>query len=120
MEFEFAKYTEITDLAFELNPDYKTESYVRFFICPDTNDYWFVRVLEGFNEDYEREEGVYLLERNNIPKMKGEKLTTEIVKEIILDDCGENWDIHEYQSIDELIDDLDGGHGILNLNNKNK
>lgn len=32
MNFEFAKYTEITDFAFEINPNYKKEGFVRFFI----------------------------------------------------------------------------------------
>lgn len=35
MIFEFAKYTEITDYAFKVNPSYKDDGYVRFFICPD-------------------------------------------------------------------------------------
>ena len=53
MEFQFAKYTEITDYVFKVNPDYKNNNYVRFFICPDVWDFWFVRILKGFEYDEE-------------------------------------------------------------------
>lgn len=119
MKFEFAKYTEITDLAFEVNPDYKNEGYIRFFICPDVHDFWFVRILEGYNEEYEKEEGCYLLERNNVEKRsKHDTLTVERVKSIIKNDAGDNWDILEGYDLDDLIDALDGGFGILNLKDK--
>lgn len=42
--FQFAKYTEITDTVFNITPDVKNDGYVRFFICPDTWDYWYIRV----------------------------------------------------------------------------
>lgn len=115
LKFEFGKYTEITDLAFKLNPSYKENGYVRFFICPDTNDFWFVRVLEGVNEDYEDEEGVYLIERNNIRKARGEKLTLQKTKDIILDDDGCNYDILECDSMDEVIENIADIFGINNL-----
>ena len=114
MEFEFAKYTEITDLAFKYGMDYK--GYIRFFICPDVHDTWFVRILEGYNEDYEREEGSYILERNNVPNdYKGQQLTLKRVKQIIEEDDGSNWDIEVGNDLDELIEMLDYGFGILNL-----
>jgi len=116
MEFKFAKYTEITALAFEVNPSYKDDSYTRFFICPDVTDFWFVRILAGYNKDYEKEEGCFLLERNNIPKdRKSDKLTLSKVKQIIQEDCGDNWDIEESHDINELIEMLDDGFGILNM-----
>lgn len=116
MKFEFGKYTEITDLAFKVNPQYKNEGFVRFFICPDVWDTWFVRILEGYNEDYEREEGSYILERNNVPNdTKGQKLTISRVRKIIEEDSGENWDYEQNCDVNELIDMLDDGFGILNL-----
>lgn len=116
MEFEFAKYTEITDLAFKINPNYKKENYVRFFICPDVWDFWFVRILEGYNKEYEQEKGCYLLERNNIPKdNKSDKLTLQKVRKIIEEDDGQNYDIEESYDLNELIEMLDDGFGILNL-----
>lgn len=113
MKFEFAKYTEITDLAFKLKPSYKKEGYVRFFICEDTWTYWFVRILEGYNEDYEKEEGSFILERDNIEKeYKTDRLTFSKVEEIIEYDGYENWDIQVSDNIDKLIDMLDDGFGI--------
>ena len=56
MEFDFAKYTEITDYAFKINPEYKKSGYIRLFICPDVWDFWFVRILQGYNEEYEKED----------------------------------------------------------------
>lgn len=116
MEFEFAKYTEITDLAFEVNPDYKNDGYVRFFICPDVHDFWFVRILEGYNAEYEKEDGCFVLERNNIRKnSRQEVLTISKVKKIIQEDDGSNWDIEQAYSVEELIEMIDDGFGILNL-----
>lgn len=115
MQFEFATYTEITDFAFKVNPEYKKEGYVRFFICPDVWDFWFVRILEGYNECYEKEEGSYLLERNKVEmSKKGESLTLNKLKKIIQEDDGSNWDFHKGFDVEELVDMLDDGFGILN------
>lgn len=106
-EFEFARYTDITDLAFEVNPDYKKEWYVKFFICNDVNTIWFVRILENINEDYETKEWTYLIERNNIDKRrKSDELDLNKVKKIIEDDNWESWDIIECSSLEEAIDTL--------------
>ena len=116
MTLEFGKYTEITDFAFKVNPNYKNEGFIRFFICPDVNTFWFVRILEGYNEDYETEDGSYILERNNIEKNdKSEKLTVSKVRKIIEEDSGDNWDITQSFDLDDLISDLDGGFGINDL-----
>lgn len=115
MEFEFAKYTEITDYALEVNPSLKDSNVIRVFICPDVWDFWFVRILQGYNEDYEQEEGSYILERNKIEMdKKGEKLTLSKVKKIIQEDDGSNWDLIQGYDLEELIDILDDGFGILN------
>lgn len=116
LTFEFGKYTEITDLAFETNPNYKNEGYIRFFICPDVWDFWFVRILKDTNEEYETEEGCFLLERNKIEmSRKGENLTVSKVKQIILEDDGGNWDMMESHDLQELIKEIDGAFGIHNL-----
>src|SRR5690606_16759214 len=100
MNFEFAKYTEITDYAFKLNPSYKNDKYVRFFICPDVWDFWFVRILKGY--EYDEERGYvenpenYILERNKIEMdRKCQKLTLSKVKQIIEEDDGSNWDLQQ-------------------------
>jgi hypothetical protein len=116
MVFEFGKYTEVTDFVFKTRPEYKNEGYVRFFICPDTWDFWFVRVLEDVNEEYEKEEGAFLIERNKIEKEhKGEKLSIVKLKEIIEEDDMSNWDVLECTSIEEVIDNLSDVFGINNL-----
>lgn len=121
MKFEFGKYTEVTDLAFEINPQYKSDKYIRFFICPDVFDTWFVRILKGYDKNYEINECSYLLERNSIPNdYKGQALTIERVKKIIKNDDGSNWDIYQDNSLDKLIDDLDEGFGINNLKKTNE
>lgn len=123
MKFEFAKYTEITDFAFEVNPNYKNEGYVRFFICQDVWDFWFVRILKGYeyveDEGYIENEDNYILERNKISMdKKGQKLTLLKVREIILEDDGSNWDLQQSEDIDELIDMLADVFGINNLKEK--
>jgi len=114
MKFEFAKYTDITELYKKHSSNLmEGDGYIKFFICLDTNDIWLARVIEGFNGHYEEEDGVYLLERNNIPKnFKGQGLTISDTINIIEDDSFENWDVIEYQDLDDLIDDLDGGYGL--------
>lgn len=115
MKFEFAKYTEITEFAFKVNPQYKEGGFVRFFICPDVWNFWFVRVLEGFNEEYEREEGSYILERNKIEMdTKGQNLTFSKLRRIIEEDDASNWDFQQGFDVEELVDMLDDGFDIIN------
>lgn len=112
MKFEFAKYTEITTFAFKTDPEYKKEGYVRLFICPDTNNYWLVRILKGYNEDYDKEEGSFILERTMIDKDRGEKLQLQKLRKIIQEDDRSNWDIKVSYDVEELIDMLDDGFGV--------
>ena len=119
MNFEFAKYTEITDYAFKVNPSYKNDKYVRFFICQDVWDFWYVRILKGYENDdeqgYIENEDNYILERNKIEMdRKGQKLTLSKVKQIIEEDDGSNWDLQQGYNIEELVDMLDEGFGIIN------
>lgn len=115
MKSELGIYTEITDYVFKVDPSYKDEGYVRFFICADVWDFWFVRVLEGYNEEYEKEEGSFILERSKIGmSRKGESLTIPKVRQIIEEDDRSNWDFEQGYDIEELIDILDGGYGIHN------
>ena len=114
MKFEFAKYTEITDLYKKYSTDLQEgDGYTRFFICLDVNDFWIVRVLEGFNAEYEKEEGTFLMERNNVQKeSKKQDLSLSKVIELVKEDDFSNWDIIEYFDMTDLIDDLDGGFGL--------
>lgn len=77
--FDFAKYTEVTDLA---------------FICQDVNDYWLVRILKGYNEDYEKDEDSSLMERDKIAKNhKSDRLTLSKTRAILKKDKFENWNV---------------------------
>lgn len=114
MKFEFATYTDITEL-YKKHSMCLTEGdgYIKFFICLDVNDIWLVRVIEGFDEDYNKQEGSYLLERNNIAKEnKSDGLSLTKVIEIIKEDDFSNWDVEQYDDLEELIFDIDGGHGL--------
>lgn len=116
MQFEFGKFTEITDYAFEQNPEYEENNYIRIFICPDVWDFHLVRILKGYNEDYEPDEDSYIMERNMIPmERKGENLTLYKVREIVQEDIMDNWDMYQSYDLDDLIERIDGGFGILNL-----
>lgn len=46
---------------------------------------------------------------------KGQKLTLSKVKQIINEDDGSGWDIEQSYELNELIEMLDDGFGILNL-----
>lgn len=118
MTFEFAKYTEITDFAFKTSPDYVNEGYVRIFICPDVWDFWLVRILKGYedieDEGYVENEDNFIMERNKIEMdVKGQSLTIRKLRQIIEEDDRGNWDLQQGEDIEELIDMLDEGFGII-------
>jgi hypothetical protein len=116
MEFEFAKYTEITEFVRKVRPELFKQGYIRFFICPDVLDFWLCRILKDTNEEYETEEGTFLLERDKIAMdKKGENLSVSKVRRIIENDELANWDCQESDDLEELIEMIDNGFGILNL-----
>lgn len=114
-KFEFPKATDITDLAFTVNDEYKNAGYVKIFIAPDVNDFRLIRILKGFT-DYERQEGCFLFEIENINKQfKSEKLTLNKVKRILEEDDFSSWECFQFFSLQDAIDEVDGGYGINNL-----
>lgn len=116
MLFEFGKFTEITDFALDINPEYQTSKYIRIFICPDVWDFHLVRILKGYNEDYEPDEDSYIMERNIIPmERRDENLSIRKVRKIIEEDNLDNWDYYQSYDLDDLIERIDGGFGIINL-----
>mgnify|MGYP003649751433 CR=1 FL=1 len=115
MEFTFGKATEITKFAKEKHPD-TYEHCERVFIAPDTNDYHILRVIAGYGEDYEPEEGSYILEVQMIPKMKREEIHNLAKLDSILEcDDGGNYAFSVKNSIEECLEAVDGGFGINNL-----
>ena len=117
MKLEFAKYTDITKFAKETEPE-KYNDYNRVLICPDVNTFWIARVLEGYNKEYEREEGSFLLERSNIDKysakMDLKKYTPMVMaRKALEEDDLSNWDFEVCNNEDEAIEMLDDGFGII-------
>lgn len=114
--FSFAKFTEVTPLAFKVNPQYEANGYTRVFVCEDTHVFWVARIMAGFDEDYEPSAGSYLVERNQVDKShKGEKLTGLVTLKLLKHDEFDNWDYAAYSSLDDAIESIAGGYGILCL-----
>jgi hypothetical protein len=92
LQFEFGKYTEVTDYLKENFPE-KYKSYSRLFVCPDVRDAQFIRVMPGVNKDYQKEENSFLVEYEKIPnRYKGEEMTLPRLREIGSEDELECWD----------------------------
>lgn len=117
MEFEFAKYTEVTELAFRVNSEYKNAGYTRIFLCPDVNDAQLIRVLPGYSHDYEPAIHSCIVEHEMINnRYKGEPLTAHRAQSILKNDDFSNWDYHVFPNdMEKVIDSIDNGYGILNL-----
>ena len=96
------------------SPEHRT--YKRLFICPDVNNFWLVRILKGFDEDYEEDNDSYILERTGLyMEVKGQSLNCLLLKELLLEDDFINWDMYVSYDLKELLDRVDDGYGILNL-----
>ncbi len=146
---EFAKYYDATNKMNRLINDRKLFSYTKdycqkLYICMDTHDFWISRILEGYNSEFEEEQGKWLIERNKIDKydfcrfMKEKEdddfnitskhlrdiyikncfTTDEIIENVILmDDKNglEGFDNYECDSLEEAIEIIDDGFGIIEL-----
>lgn len=148
-KMEFAKYYNVTKVLDDmLKEDNKLFSYQEgycegLYICQDTHDFWVCRILEGYNEEFEKEEGSWLVERNKIDKYDlldfirqddEDKVDVvgrqsrdividsfeakDLIEYVILydDDKGlEGWDNTQCDSLDDCIKVIDGGFGIIEL-----
>lgn len=123
---------------------YQKDYCKALYICMDTHDFWICRILEGYNSEYEQQEDKWLVERNKIDKYrfveflkeykKDDSETTtryardyyinecflldDIIETLILmdDDNGlEGWDNCECDSLEEAVEIIDGGYGIINI-----
>ena len=155
---EFAKYYNVSNLVEEMQKAKEIDCYPTnddkfegVYVCMDTNDFWISRILKGYNEEYEVEDGKYLVERNKIsiydvmdklnelyskklPNFKEGDLQFEMKNKchnyfkkfktkdicravILLDDYDglSNWDNYEMDSLEEAIEVIDGGYGVLPL-----
>lgn len=155
---EFAKYYNVSNLIEDMQKAEEIDCYPSdndkfegVYVCMDTNDFWICRINKGYNEEYDKEDGKYLVERNKIsiydvmdklcelyskklPDLKKNDLQFEIKNKchnylkrfkakdickavILLDDYDglSNWDCYEADSLEEAIEIIDGGYGILPL-----
>lgn len=113
--FSFAKATEVTDLAFRVNSEYKTIGYSRIFIVPDVLDYHVLRVLPNVGDNYESVVGKFILEYNMVPKSRTETPSIARISKILSEDEFDNWSYFVFDSIEEVLDRVDQGYGINNL-----
>lgn len=118
--FEFPIATDVTTLAHSLNKEYDNARYGKIFIIPDTKNIWLLRVLPNRNEEYNIENGKFLIERDRLDydsfgviNLKGLNENKDVVKEILTNDTMENWDVKECDSEDEVLDSISGGFGII-------
>lgn len=155
---EFAKYYNVSDIVDNMMEKkeidwYPTgeDKFLGVYVCEDSNDFWISRILKGYNEEYERDDNMYLVERNKIDiydvmdklhELHRKKLpnfneyighmqkrnavkryisqhgTLNIIKAVIIlddEDGLSNWDCCEAESLEEAIEIIDGGYGILRI-----
>ncbi len=155
---EYAKYYNVSKIVEKMQKSEEIDCYPTgddkfegVYVCMDTNDFWISRINKGYNEEYEPEDGKYLVERNKfsiydvmdklhewyekkLPEFSEKDLsyeqknkvhdylkkfkTKDICRAVIsLDDYDglSNWDNYEVNSLEEAIDIIDGGYGILSV-----
>lgn len=68
---EYAKYYNVSKIVEKMQKSEEIDCYPTgddkfegVYVCMDTNDFWISRINKGYNEEYEPEEGKYLVERN--------------------------------------------------------
>ena len=135
---KFAKYYDVTTIMHE---EYKKAGYSNIYICQDVTDYHIIRVLPNHNENFEYEEGKFLVEMENISiwevlesynensvglsknevhdmlKAVNDKSVFEHIMQIDCEDYGmENYDTEEVESLEEAEEIIDGGFGIIRFN----
>lgn len=151
MSIKFAKYYDVTNLVKRMIADGKLDCYpdimdnlAGVYICSDTNDFWICRIQKNINEDYEDEEGTFLIERNkidnwdvieNVCKTFGKIFPRQYTKMdmhnfidttietrlfeavLLIDDFNtmENWDCWQHDSLEECIKDIADIYGIEEL-----
>lgn len=153
---EFAKYYDVSKIVEDMQTKEEIFSYPTdddkfkgVYVCMDTNDFWICRILKGYNEEYEQDEDMYLVERNKfsiydvmnklhdqfrkrLPEFKENEMsymqknkahgylrkfkTKDIIRAVIIlddEDGLSNWDCSEAESLEDAVQIIDGGYGIL-------
>lgn len=148
MGMKFAIYYNVTKILEDLIKEetlysYKDAEVQELYICSDTHVFWISRIYKDINEDFENEEGIWLIERNQIDKYdiinfieekEGKKYNVrnrhyredvldsydinELIEYVIKcdDEKGmESWDNLQRDSLEECIEELSDGYGIEEL-----
>jgi len=111
-KFDFAVAINVTEYAKKHFAHYKY--YHSIYVCLDTWDYHILRILEGYNADYEKEEGSILVEHEKIEKpYKAAGLDMKILHDVLDQDSGlESWSVEQVFDIADAVDMIDGGFGV--------
>lgn len=101
------KMTENGDVAYPIGND----KYLGIYVCMDTNDFWISRIIRGYNEEYEKDECKYLVERNKISIYDVmDKLHEQYSKKLpVFEECE-----REHKMKNKVHDFLDN-HNILDI-----
>lgn len=112
LKFEFAVATNVTEYAKKHFPHY--EGYHSIYVCLDVWDYHIYRILEGYNAEYEKEEGSILVEHEKIEKpYRDAGLDMKILHDVLDEDMGlGNWSVEQAFDIADAVDMIDGGFGV--------
>lgn len=98
MNTKYSLFTDVSDLAHKLNPEYQANGYSKVFVGDRGDSFLVARLATNINEHFEEEEGVYLVEINVIDKENlADTLTDENTRKLLVDDSFDNW---EYESFD--------------------
>jgi len=118
-KLEFAKYTDVTKAAKELDQDFYGQ-YEKVLICPDVKTVWISKILKGYDEDYNQVENSIIIERNNLDDFSAKEIDLfnnhdnfiKILFEADIDD-GCNWDVTPADDMEDALDMLSDGFGII-------
>lgn len=101
------------------------------YVCMDTNVFWIARINEGYNKNYEREDGKYLVERNRISIYEVMNKLHELYKKKLPEfeesdlhyeaknKCHEYFDKFKERDIIKVVVYLDDFDGLSNWNRNN-
>lgn len=117
MKLEFAKYTDVTAFAKQVNP-LMFGIYAKVYICPDTNNWWLVTIQEGVNKDFDPNPDVCLVGRDRIAYPNYSRchevfLSISVARDVIENWDGSFWDTYEAADLEEAIRAVDGSYGII-------
>lgn len=114
---EFAKYYDVTSRVDKLIEEKKIvlygtskedrlkKGYNSIYICNDTNDFWICRVNKDLDQYYNRVEGKWLIERNNVDKYEFVEFIDEQMDTNLADTVKSKFLLHA------LYDDFINYHG---------